>query len=55
MLNGVDKANKVQIRVGACVLLYAVWNVRKGFMSNKKANPSFIKDILARHSVCGIG
>jgi hypothetical protein len=29
---GVDKANKVQIQVGVCALLWAMWNVKNDFV-----------------------
>jgi hypothetical protein len=44
-LNGIDKAVKVQIRVGVCALPWAIWHVRNDFVFNKTANPSFMQAI----------
>jgi hypothetical protein len=37
-LAGVVKKDKVQIRVGVCALLWAIWNVRNDYIFNKAKN-----------------
>ena len=49
-LHGVPKKEKAQIRVGACALLWAIWNVRNGIIFNKSKASSFLQVIpLAIH------
>jgi hypothetical protein len=44
-LQGVSKEDKVQIRVGACALLWAIWNVRNDFVFNISSKTSFLQVI----------
>ena len=37
-LQGVSKKEKVQIRVGVCALLWALWNVRNDYFLQSKEN-----------------
>ena len=49
-LTGVNKKDKEHIRVGVCVLLWAIWHVRNNFIFNKASFPSFMQVIpLASH------
>ena len=49
-LRGVDKKEKVQIRVGICALLWAIWNIRNDFIFNNAKNPSLLQVIpMATH------
>ena len=49
-LSGVAKAEKVQIRVGVCALLCALWNVRNDYIFNNAKSTSFMQVIpLATH------
>ena len=49
-LRGINKKDKVQIRVGVCALLWAIWNVRNDFVFNKPRASSFLQVIpLATH------
>jgi hypothetical protein len=34
--NGVAKEDKDHIRIGVCILLWAIWNVSNDFIFNKK-------------------
>jgi hypothetical protein len=40
-LVGVSKKDKVQIRVGACALLWAIWNIRNDYIFNN-AKSTFV-------------
>jgi hypothetical protein len=44
-LNGVSKVDKAQIRVGACALLWAIWNTRNDFIFNRETKSSFLQVI----------
>ena len=44
-LDGVEKDLKAQIRVGACALLWAIWNTRNDFVFNKSKTNSFLQVI----------
>ena len=49
-LRGVDKSEKVQIRVGVCALLWAIWNIRNDYIFNNAKTFSFMQVIpLATH------
>ena len=49
-LRGVDKKEKVQIRVGVCALLWAIWNTRNDVIFNNANQSSFMQVIpLAIH------
>ena len=49
-LKGVSKSEKIQIRVGVCALLWAVWNVRNDYIFNRAKKTSFMQVIpLATH------
>ena len=49
-LRGVDKKDKVQIRVGVCALLWAIWNIRNDYIFNNAKSSSFMQIIpLATH------
>ena len=49
-LRGVDKNEKVQIRVGVCALLWAIWNIRNDYIFNNAKSFSFMQVIpLATH------
>ena len=51
-LHGVDKKEKVQIRVGTCALLWAIWNIRNDIIFNNAKKSSFMQVIpLAIHSI----
>jgi hypothetical protein len=41
-LNGVSKTEKVQIRVGTCAILWAIWHVRNDFIFNRLCFPPFL-------------
>jgi hypothetical protein len=45
-LAGVDKKERVQIRVGAYVFLWALWNVRNDYIFNRAKQNSFMQVIL---------
>jgi hypothetical protein len=52
-LVGVSKKDKVQIRVGACALLWAIWNIRNDYIFNNAKSTSFMQVIpLATHWIC---
>jgi hypothetical protein len=40
-LHGVCEKIKAQIRVGACTLLWVIWNTHNNVIFNKTRNPSF--------------
>jgi hypothetical protein len=42
---GVNKKDKVQIRVGASALLWAIWNTRNDFVFNKSKSSAFLQVI----------
>jgi hypothetical protein len=44
-LGGVPKYDKVQIRVGVCALLWAIWNTRNDYIFNNAKSNSFMKVI----------
>lgn len=44
-LQGVSKDVKVQIRVGACALLWAIWSTRNDFVFNKSSKTTFLQVI----------
>jgi hypothetical protein len=49
-LNGIIKSEKVNIRVGICALLWAIWHVRNDFIFNGSKFPTFLQVIpLATH------
>ena len=52
-LNGVSKTEKVQIRVGVCALLWAMWNIRNDYIFNREKKTSFMQVIpMAIHRIC---
>ena len=49
-LLGVPRNEKVQIRVGVCALLWAIWNIRNDYIFNRAKTTSFMQVIpLATH------
>ena len=51
-LRGVTKKLKVQIRVGVCALLSAIWNVRNNYIFNRAQSYSFMQVVpLATHGI----
>ena len=44
-LRGVDKKEKVQIRVGVCAMLWAIWNTRNDVIFNSANISSFMQVI----------
>jgi hypothetical protein len=34
-LNGIEKSEKIKIKVGVCAMLTAIWHVRNDFIFNK--------------------
>jgi hypothetical protein len=40
-LNGIEKLEKVKIRVGVCAMLTAIWYVHNDFIFNKSCFPLF--------------
>jgi hypothetical protein len=44
-LLGIDKHEKMQIQVGACALLWAIWNTRNDYVFNKTNKISFLQVI----------
>ena len=44
-LAGVSKKEKAQIRVGACALLWAMWNIRNDYIFNRAKKTSFMQVI----------
>jgi hypothetical protein len=44
-LYGNAKHDKARIRVGACALIWAIWNTRNDFVFNKQNNTSFLQVI----------
>ena len=49
-LRGVSKTEKVQIRVGVCALLWAIWNIRNDYIFNRAKKTSFMQVIpMATH------
>jgi hypothetical protein len=44
-LKGIPKKDMVQIRVGVCVVLWAIWNTPNDFIFNKPKTPSFLQVI----------
>jgi hypothetical protein len=49
-LQGAIVSDKINIRVGACALLWAIWNTRNDFVFNKQKKYSFLQVIpLATH------
>jgi hypothetical protein len=45
-LNGIEKSEKIKIKVGVCAMLTAIWHVRNDFIFNKSCFPSFLQVIL---------
>jgi hypothetical protein len=41
-LNGVPKSDKVNLRVGTCAILWAIWHVLNDFIFNKSRFLSFL-------------
>jgi hypothetical protein len=41
-LNGVDKKNKNNVRIGICSLIWAIWDCRSDVVFNKRPNANFI-------------
>jgi fructose-specific phosphotransferase system IIC component len=41
-LNGVDKKNKNNVRIGICSLMLAIWNCRNDVVFNKRPNANFL-------------
>jgi hypothetical protein len=41
-LNGIIKSEKVNIRVGICALIWAIWHVRNDFIFNRSKFPTFL-------------
>jgi hypothetical protein len=54
-LNGVSKTEKVQIRVGTCAILWAIWHVHNDFIFNRSRLPSILQviSLATTGSVCG--
>jgi hypothetical protein len=51
-LHGVNTQDKVQIRVGACALLWDIWNTRNDIIFNRSKQSSFFQVIpLASHKI----
>ena len=49
-LSGVDKKEKVQIRVGVCALIWAIWDIHNDYIFNNAKTSSFLQVIhLATH------
>jgi hypothetical protein len=49
-LSGIAKKDLIQIRVGVCAIVWAIWNVRNDFIFNKQKPHSFLQVIpLAIH------
>jgi hypothetical protein len=49
----VNKQERAQIWVGACVVLWVLWNVRNDYIFNRAKQNSFMQVIpLATHSLC---
>jgi hypothetical protein len=49
-LDGVVKSEKINIRVGVCAIITAIWHVRNEFIFNKSCLPTFLQVIpLAIH------
>jgi hypothetical protein len=49
-LEGVEKKERAQIRVGVCTFLWAIWHVRNDYISNRAKPNSFTQVIpLATH------
>jgi hypothetical protein len=49
-LNGVSKSEKINLRVGTCAILWAIWHVRNEFIFNKSHFSLFLQVIpLAIH------
>jgi hypothetical protein len=44
-LNGIEKHEKANIRVGVCAVLTVIWHVRNNFIFNKSCFPSFLQVI----------
>jgi hypothetical protein len=40
-LAGIPKKELVQVRVGVCAILWAMWNVQNDFIFNKPKKPNF--------------
>jgi hypothetical protein len=52
-LKGIPKYDLVQIRVGVCAVIWALWNTRNGFVFNKPNKNSFLQVIpMATHWIC---
>jgi hypothetical protein len=49
-LKGIPKKDLIQVRVGVCVIIWAIWNTRNDFIFNKPKIHSFMQVIpLATH------
>jgi hypothetical protein len=44
-LNGVVKSEKINIGVGVCAILAAIWHVQNDFIFNKTCFPTFLQVI----------
>jgi hypothetical protein len=44
-LNGVDKKNKNNVRIGICSLMWAIWNCRNDVVFNKRTHVNFLQVI----------
>jgi hypothetical protein len=44
-LKGIPKDNLSQIRVGVCVVIWAIWNTRNDWVFNKRRKNSFLQVI----------
>jgi hypothetical protein len=44
-LNGVDKNNKNNVRIGICFLMWAIWNCRNDVVFNKRIHANFLQVI----------
>jgi hypothetical protein len=50
LLKDIPKKEVLQIRVGVCAIVWAMWNVRNNFIFNKPRTPTFLRVIpLAIH------
>jgi hypothetical protein len=45
-LKGIPKKDLIQIRVGVCIVLWALWKTRNDFVFNKLKVPSLLQVIL---------
>jgi hypothetical protein len=44
-LANIPKKELMQVRVGVCAIIWAMWNVRNDFIFNKPKKPSFLQVI----------